>query len=232
MAMSPLTKREREELELLMPWYVNGTLDRESAARLEAALPTDPALARSLAILREDQEATLALAEEDELPASMEQRFLAQLEATAAQDAQTAARGAGAQGSLLARLGTWLGELAAAASPRALAVATVAACLLVAVQAGVIVSMLGPSAEQGGFSTASGEGEQGGAVYLVQFAPGADLSAIATFLDENGARIVDGPLPGGMFKLQFKATDGRGGEELSAVLRAQPQLFQLVLPGG
>jgi anti-sigma-K factor RskA len=229
MAMSPLSKKEREELELLMPWYVNGTLDRESADRIETALRSDAALARSLAALEEDRDAAVALAEADELPASMEARFLAQLEAGAAADATQHSRMA-VRGGLLTRAGTWLGELFAG-SPRGMAFAAAAACLLVLVQVGAIVALVGPGPEPGGgFRTASGEAEQGGQAMLVQFAAGADLARIATFLDENGARIVDGPLPGGMFKLRFKADDKRGADEIAALLRGRAELFQLVLP--
>jgi hypothetical protein len=227
--MSPLSEKEREELEMLMPWYVNGTLDRESADRIETALRGDAALARSLAMLREDREAVVALAEADEPPASMEARFLAQLEASAAADAMRLSPEA-ARGGLLARAGTRLGELFAGA-PRGMAFAAAAACLLVLVQAGAIVALVGPGSEPGGgFRTASGEAEQGGQAILVQFAVGADLAQISAFLDENGARIVDGPLPGGMFRLRFKADDKRGADEIAALLRGRAELFQFVLP--
>lgn len=225
--MSPLSEKEREELELLMPWYVNGTLDHESADRIEAALRSDAALARSLAVLEEDRGAVVALAEADEPPASMEARFLAQLEAGSAADVMRQSRTAARPG-LLMRAGTWLGELFAG-SPRGLAVAAAAACLLVLVQAGAIVALLGPE-PGGGFRTASGEAGQGGRAMLVQFAAGADFGKIAAFLDENGARIVDGPLPGGMFKLRFKADDKRDSDEIAALLRGRTELFQLVLP--
>src|SRR5690606_12380683 len=98
-----------------------------------------------------------------------------------------------------------------ASTPRGLALAGAAAALVVLLQAGIIVSMLGEGSRPGGFSTASGEaGQEAGAAALVQFAPGADFAAITAFLDQNGARIVDGPLPGGMFKLRPAADDKRG----------------------
>lgn len=229
--MSPLSEKEREELEMLMPWYVNGTLDRESAERIEAALRSDPALAYSLELLREDQDATVALAEADELPPSMEARFLAQLDAAAADDARRAAREAARHG-LLARLGAWIGDFAASAPPRGLALAAAAAALIVVLQTGVIVSMIGDGARPGeGFRTASGEAEQDGPAVLVQFAPGAELAEITAFLDENGARIVDGPLPGGMFKLRFPASEERSSAELAAFLGGRSDYFRLVLPG-
>jgi hypothetical protein len=230
MAMSPTSDKEREELEMLMPWYVNGTLDRASSERIEAALLVDPELARSLELLREDSDAAVALAEADDLPASMEARFFAQFDAAAAEDARTAAREAQRPG-LLARFGSWVGGVVLSAPPRGLALATAAAALVVLLQTGVIVSMFGAGQGPGeGFRTASGETEQAGPALLVQFAPGADLAGIVAFLDENGGRIVDGPLPGGMFKLRFRASEERGSAELTAALREQPEYFGLVLP--
>lgn len=226
--MSPTSEKEREELEMLMPWYVNGTLDRASTERIEAALLVDPALARSLELLREDSDAAVALAEADELPASMEARFQAQLDAAAAEDARSAAREAVRPGPL-ARFGGWVGDLVLSAPPRGLALATAAAALVVLLQTGVIVSMFG-AGEGPGFRTASGETGQAGPAVLVQFAAGADLGEIAAFLDENGGRIVDGPLPGGLFKLRFQESEERGSQELAAELRERPQLFKLALP--
>ena len=103
-----------------------------------------------------------------------------------------------------------------------------AACLLLVVQSGIIVSMLGG----GGFETASGPGEAAsGPAMIVQFAPGADIANVSAFLDQAGARIADGPLPGGLYRLEFGAAEERSLDELTALLRGQPDLFVLVLPG-
>jgi anti-sigma factor RsiW len=224
--MTHIGEKEREELELLMPWYVNGTLDRATAERIDAALESDPALQRSLEALMDDREAAVDLAEAVEVPTSMEARFMAQLDAVPAPGA--ARRVSARSPDLLSRAGMWVGDLVAAMTPPRLAIVAAAACLLVAVQSGVIISMLG---DESGFETASGPGEEAaGPAMLVQFAPGAEMAAITGFLEGEGARIVDGPLPGGMFRLEFGASDERGADELSTLLRGQPGLFGLVLP--
>ncbi len=226
--MTQIGDKERDELEMLMPWYVNGTLDADSVERIEAALEHDPALQRSLEVLTQDREAVLELADADDAPASMEARFMAQLDAEPAVGSMRAPSQSSAP-DLLSRVGIWVGDIVAAMTPPRLAVVAAAACLLVVAQSGVIISMLGDGS---GFETASGPGgEAGGTAVLVQFAPDAELSDIAMFLETQGARIADGPLPGGMFRLEFHAADERSAAELAALLRTEPGLFGLVLPG-
>src|ERR1700722_5095829 len=44
--------KEPSEIELLLPWYAAGTLNRREAAEVEAALANDPELARRLEWVR------------------------------------------------------------------------------------------------------------------------------------------------------------------------------------
>lgn len=224
-----LTRHEREELELLLPWYAAGTLDDHERQRVEAALKTDTDLANSLALVREDRDAALELIAQDAVPASMAARFDAALNAAphpseAHESAPARPSGAGPA----ARFGAWLSQLL---SPPRLAVAALAAAVLIAVQAGLIVSLLGPGADGSGFTVASEEDDDAqaaGLAVLVQLAPDLDMTAFAAFLDRSGGRIVDGPLPGGLFKLRF--ADAADPDKLMARLRAEIEVFTLVLP--
>ncbi len=61
-------RRSHGELFELLPWYVNGTLEAEDRAEVEAALPTSPTLRAELALLRRLQSAVAAEPEPDAPP--------------------------------------------------------------------------------------------------------------------------------------------------------------------
>ncbi|QDY99956.1 hypothetical protein FQ775_05970 [Nitratireductor mangrovi] len=219
-----LTDAEREEIELLLPWFAAGTLEPADERRVAAALEADPELARSFELVLEDQAAELDGVAEEALPQSMQARFEAQLNATPHPSAALA-RPATAEPSVVAHFGAWLGELL---SPRRLAYAAAAAALVIALQAGVILSLVGPGAKDN-FTVASEEDTQeGGIAMLVQLANDVDFNELSAFLDQKGGRIVDGPIPGGFFKLRF--VDAEDQEEVAGLLQAEPRLFALVLP--
>ncbi|MEP2452769.1 MAG: hypothetical protein ABJH70_19310 [Nitratireductor sp.] len=224
-----LTRDEREELELLLPWYAAGTLEEDERRRVEIALEADPDLADSLALVRQDRDAALELIAKEAVPASMAARFEAALNATPHPvETRQAAPARSTREGPLVRFGAWLSQIL---SPPRLAVAAMAAALLIAVHAGLLVSLIGPGEDGNGFTVASEEDDSAqaaGLAVLVQFAPGLDMAALATFLDGAGGRIVDGPLPGDMFKLRF--AEAADQDALAARLRAEPALFALVLP--
>jgi anti-sigma factor RsiW len=58
--MTDLTDKERQELSELLPFYLNGTLDGEERARVEAGLADDAALRADLEFLKVVQAETLA----------------------------------------------------------------------------------------------------------------------------------------------------------------------------
>ncbi len=65
---SPNDNAERRAVSELLPWYAAGTLDASDTARVEAALAADPTLRDELEIVREDQDASFALAEAAPVP--------------------------------------------------------------------------------------------------------------------------------------------------------------------
>ena len=58
--MTDLTDKDRQELSELLPFYLNGTLDGDERARVEAGLAEDEALRADLEFLKVVQAETLA----------------------------------------------------------------------------------------------------------------------------------------------------------------------------
>lgn len=73
---------EREELEILLPWYAVGTLDRRNAERVEEALANDRELSQRLEIARDERDETIYLSEALGAPsARAKERLFAVIEA-------------------------------------------------------------------------------------------------------------------------------------------------------
>ncbi len=131
---SPNDNAERRSVSELLPWYAAGTLDAADTARVEAALAADPSLRDELEIVREDQDATFALAEAAPRPSPrVLDDLMRRVEAEPAKLSHVAARAK-------AGFADWLGEKLAMLSPRSLAYAAGAAALALVIQAGVIGS--------------------------------------------------------------------------------------------
>jgi hypothetical protein len=84
-----------------------------------------------------------------------------------------------------------------------------AAAVIVVLQAGVITRMaLQPrdgGSETASFETASAPVTRGlsiGSYALVRFAPQASMAEVNKFLDDRNAAIVDGPKPGGIYRVR------------------------------
>jgi anti-sigma-K factor RskA len=192
-----MTKTSEDDgLAALAPFYVIGALSADEAARFEAALARDPALARNVAAARAERDEVVALNEA--LPAPSARAFDALF---AKIDAAPAAKF-----SLMRRL-DFGAALARLFSPRALGWAAAAACLLVSVEAGLLV--LDRSSQPLGFATASRQDEapKPGVFALIAFAPTATAEAMANALDQAGARIVDGPRAGGFYRIRLGGMD-------------------------
>ena len=233
--MTKISGESPSELELLLPWYVSGMLGTEDVRRIDAALKTDPDLVRSLELAREDRAATLELAEEAPLPATMKARFDAQLKQEMALGGRSqASTNAPASPGLLERAGGWLSETLFGGSNTRLAFAASAAALLILAQSGALISLIGNESRDGNrFDVASGDNQtvQAGTTFLAQIAPGVRVADLASFLESEGGRIVEGPVAGGLFQLNFDDREGRTADDLRTQLADRKDLFVLVLPG-
>ncbi len=202
------------DLEELLPWHAAGTLDANEAAEVERALAADPELARRFALVREELTETILLNESLGAPSA---RAMETLFRAIDQDRRVVRRAAASPS-----LGARIAELF---SPRVMAWGAAAAVVVVVLQAGVITRMaLQQDAGPKEYATASYEpapvtrGMSIGSYALVQFAPQASMADVNKFLDSRHAAIVDGPKPGGLYRVRV-AEGSVSREELGRLIK-------------
>jgi anti-sigma-K factor RskA len=193
--MTAMNDSERQEIEQLLPWHAAGTLSRNDAQRVEAALASDAELARRYALVREELGHTIQLNETLGAPSA---RVLDQLFAKI--DAEPARRGSAAPSGFRDRISDFFATM----SPRALSFAAAAAVIVILLQAGFIASVLVKNPVPGTFETASmGTTKAEGAYALIRFQPQASAADITTFLDANKLSVTSGPISGGLYKVKL-----------------------------
>jgi hypothetical protein len=196
------------DLEELLPWHAAGTLDSDEAAEVERALAADPELARRFALVREELTETILLNESLGAPSA---RAMETLFRAIDQDRKVVRRVASP--SLGARVAQFF-------SPRVLAWSASAAAVIVLLQAGVITRLVmdghesaappvqaaASATDMPSYETASApivtRGLEVDSYALVRFAPQAAIADINKFLDDRDAAIVDGPKPGGLYRVR------------------------------
>lgn len=188
---------DHRELAELAPFYVAGTLSADVAARFEAALAEDAELARNVAAARSERDEVLALNEALPAPSARAlDALFARIDAEPPRHPTIWQR---------LDLGARLAQIL---SPRALGWAVMAACLLVSIEAGFLISS--QNGGRGGYRTASQPRENladTGAFALVAFTPQANVDAISALLDQTGAQIVEGPRTGGFYRVRLGGPD-------------------------
>jgi anti-sigma factor RsiW len=177
---------EIESAELLLPWYVAGTLSPAEMAEVEAWLESDPAAKAHLARVQEEHQLAIEAAEEIPMPrASAINQVLEAIGADAKSPVNAPSLSERLMGFLTPR---WVMTGAAAL-----------ALLMVAQNATIGILNPGTAPE---FQTASGASATiEGVSALVAFQPTQSLADISAYLEENGLRIVDGPKPGGIYRI-------------------------------
>jgi hypothetical protein len=246
---------EREEIEMLLPWFVAGTLDVADQERVARYLSAHPEMNAQLKLIQDEQGETV-LANESLGGASA--GALAKLkDAIAAQPRRLTA--AAVRRSLWAELG----RLFSTPTPRAVQWAGAAAAVLVVVQAAVIGGMLikspggapnsgepaiakrnldaprvaenrAPSSGNGAvrrFRVASGGVTQGTRV-IVRFTPGLPMDKVAEFLRTQRAEIVAGPKPGGFFEVRISKDKLSPSERETAIakLKSATDVISQIVP--
>ena len=198
MTSKPMTNNsenlsEADEIAALLPWYVTGKISAADKARVDAYASAHPEVRAHIALARD---------EADVAEITSPREGLERLQKSLA--ASPSARLHGVKATIIDRLGNWLGGLA----PRHLAYAGVAAVLAIAVQAASISSLLSNLPATGGYQTASGAQVTGatGTFVLIAFQPAVPQSTLTAYLAGNGFVIVDGPKPGGLYRVRVSET--------------------------
>ena len=186
-----------EALDLLLPWYVNGTLEGEERRQVEAYVARSSHARDEVELLRALRRQVKDEAIESSPGELGLQRLKRQMKQEAAQTGDKMA------GRTITIASFW----------RPLAVA---ACLVVMVQAGVMVGVGGFGGPDGDVTTASGGSP---AVLQVTFAPDATEQQIRDVLQQAGASIADGPTALGVYNLRLVGAEASVDEAL-ATLRA------------
>jgi hypothetical protein len=186
---------EPTEIETLLPWYAAGTLRRRDRQRVEDALRYDTALAHHADLVREELAETISFNESLGVPsARCMDRLMAAIDAetVAARKRNTARAVAGQFAAFIAGF-----------TPRTLAVAASFAVAAIALQAFLLVNMATKpqvTFETAGLNpTTTGHGT----FAMVRFAREASAGEITRFLEEYHATLVDGPKPGGFYRVRL-----------------------------
>ncbi|AZN97507.1 anti-sigma factor [Mesorhizobium sp. M9A.F.Ca.ET.002.03.1.2] len=198
----------RDEMETLLPFYLNGSLEGAELEAIEEWLANDPAALAALGEAEAEFSGTAAANEAIRPPADALGRFARAL------DAEAGPARAPAASSLMAQV--WGRFLAVPAG-----VAWAAAAALLALV--VVQSFEQPGGMGGDFEVAGQQGDLAKMPFvLVKFKPDAKMADIAVFLGENQIKIAGGPTADGVFRLGIPATTAADYEKVLGLIAAQP----------
>ena len=206
---------EREEIEKLLPWYVTGRLELSDTRKVERYLRQHPDVLPRLELVRAERQEALHANEAMGWPQSdMSERLMASLPQTATP----------ASGRLLATFG----QLFSMPPSPGLQWAALVMALLVLAQAAFITLLL---TREPTYRLA--EGSPGdGVPALIAFADDAKAVDVAQFLTDFNANIVDGPKPGGVYKIRLRVLDKSKPvtDALLSKLAERRDVVRIVLP--
>lgn len=191
-----------EALDLLLPWYVNGTLGAEERRQVEAYLERSSHARDEVDLLRQLRRQV----KDEKIENSPGELGLQRLKREIKQDVQQQPGSGDGMAGRVVTVGSWWRPLA------------VAACLAVVVQAGVMVGMNTGLIPTGNEVEVAGKSA---AVLQVTFAPDATEQQIRDVLQTAGASIADGPTALGIYNLRLVDAEITSVDEALAALRAR-----------
>jgi anti-sigma factor RsiW len=222
--MSEDTKHDsarRDEVEMMLPFYVTGQLDHAEANEIDDYLKHHPDVARQLDLIRAERASAAASnAVYASRPARSFDRVAAMIGKTPAPPARAAGWGL-----------DWIKRLFAMPSSPTLGFVGAAAAIVILLQAATIGTLV--VAQYSGIFTGASGGNgtvDAGTTVVVRFADDASAAAIADVLSGLGLKIVDGPRGGRLFTVRIgpKTMSQGERERLIAALKARSDLIVFV----
>ncbi len=207
---------EREEIEMLLPWYATGKLEPADFARVEAYLRAHPEMRERLDLAHREQNETVFLNRSQDVgPATTAKQFMAVLAENRPDPKPERA--------------SWFQRLFGMPGSGAMRWAAAAAVLVILVQSAAIV-MLAGSRLEGTYLEATGGAETtaAGTFVLVRFTDGATAGDLTGFLDGLQMQIVEGPKVGGLFKLKI-GPEGMSDEDRERLIGELSDRSDLVI---
>ena len=202
-------KNVPSDAELLLPWYVAGTLSEAETANIENWLTQDPEAPAHLERARQEWDVTISASEELGMP-----------RASAVNDLMASI---GAENKIAASSPSLVERIWEMLSPRYAMAGAAALALVVVGQAVTIGTMMSDTPST--YEVASGQTATSSEVTaLVAFQPEITSAQMATYLAELNLRIVDGPKPGGIF--QIAAADNEAGRSALDTLGENQELVR------
>lgn len=186
----------REEIEMLLPWYVTGKLDTDDRQRVDVALAADAGLRARLELLREERAEAIGANEAIGAPRPIDVGKIIKATPVTAVSRIAAA---------IASARQQMRDLLEAPGGRSLRWAGAIAAAVILAQAVTIGGLLRERAETG-YETASGTDAGPAApasLAMVRFADDATAAAISATLGRLSMSIVDGPKPGNLYRVRL-----------------------------
>ncbi|MDX8526442.1 anti-sigma factor [Mesorhizobium sp. MSK_1335] len=198
----------RDEMETLLPFYLNGSLEGAELEAVEEWLATDPAAMTALGEAEAEFSGNAAANEAIRPPADALSRFARALDAEAGPVRVPAGQ-------------SWLAKVFGRVTAMPAGVAWVAAAALLALV--LVQSFEQPGGKGNDFEIAGAQDDLAKLPFaLVKFKPDAKMADIAAFLGQNGLKIASGPTADGVFHLTIPASTTADYDRLVGLIAAQP----------
>jgi hypothetical protein len=218
---------EFDHIESLLPWYASGKLTPEEVLHVERALAQTPELRRRYDLILEEHAAAVAMHESLGAPSPRAlEKLFARIDSEAAETPE----------SRRIDVGRWLAERFSNWQPSSLALAGMAAAFVAMIEAGLLATLyFGPAKDGAIYQTASASKTatgQVGTFVLMAFVPDATAAQIQRFLEARKASIIEGPIAGGIFRVQVcdKALTTKDLDAIVTSMRNESTIVRFVAP--